>query len=162
MTTPVHLYVIETNQDRAKSLAAEVAPLAQIAVLQDYADAVAASGGLDAVFVPLMAALDWGAVRPPVPLHQTRVIKMPDYEVERGRPPYAIPGVATSPDEALDPAETTRLVLRESLKAIHCFNETSPIKLKSVGASALSLGLDKLRAGEAIELLGEAFLSPVG
>jgi hypothetical protein len=161
MTNPVHLYVIETNPDRAKCLEAEMAPLPQVTVFQAYSDAVAASGGLDAVFVPLMSALDWGVIKPPVPVHQTRVVRMPDAEVARGRPKYAIPGVATFPDETLNPVETTTLVLRESFKAIRQFNEASPIKLKAVGVAALSLGLEKLRAGEAMELLSNAYLATV-
>jgi hypothetical protein len=161
MTNQIHLYVIEMNPERAKSLEAELAQLPQVTVFQKYADAVDASGGLDAVFVPLMSAMEWGAIKPPAPLHQTQVVKMPDYEVAKGRPQYAIPGVATSPDESLNPVDTTRLVLRESFKAILHFNETSPIKLKAVGVPALSLGLDKLRAGEAMELLSDAYLSSI-
>ena len=88
-------------------------------------------------------------------------MRVPDYEVARGRPHYAIPGVATSPDESLSQEETTRLVLRESFRAIDRFNETSSVKLTSVGVAALSLGLDKLRAGEAVELLSDAYLSSV-
>jgi hypothetical protein len=161
MTKQVHLYVIETNPERAKSLTEELSRLPQVTVSEKYADAVDASGGLDAVFVPLMSAMEWGVIKPPAPLHQTQVVEVPDYEVARGRPRYAIPGVATSPDESLNPTETTRLVLRESFKAIHHFNETSPMKLRSVGVAALSLGLEKLRAGEAMELLSDAYLSPV-
>ena len=63
MTNLIHLYVIETNLDRAKSLGSEVARLPQVTVLQSYTDAVAASGGLDAIFVPLMSALDWGGYK---------------------------------------------------------------------------------------------------
>jgi hypothetical protein len=159
MTNELHLYVVETNPDRAKSLRAEVAELPQVTVLQDYADAVLTSGGLDAIFVPLMSALDWGVVKPPVSLHQTRVIKMPESEVARGRPQFAIPGVATSPNESLNPVETTRLILRESFKAIQQFNDASPVKLEKVGVAALSLGLEKLRSGEAMELLRDAYLS---
>jgi hypothetical protein len=161
MTNQIHLYLIETNPDRAKNLRAELARLPQVTVLEKYAEAVDASGGLDAVFVPLMSAMEWGVIKPPAPLHQTQVVKMPDYEIARGRPKYAIPGVATSPDESLSPAETTRLVLRESFKAIHQFNEASPIKLKKVGVPTLSLGLEKLLAGGAAELLSDAYLSAV-
>jgi hypothetical protein len=161
MTNQIHLYLIETNPERAKSLGAELEWLPQVSAFQKYADAVEASGGLDAVFVPLMSAVEWGVIKPPVPLHQTQVVKMPDHEIARGRPHYAIPGVATSPDESTNPVDTTRLVLRESFKAIRQFNETSPTKLKKVGVVALSLGLEKLRAGEAMELLSDAYLSPI-
>lgn len=130
--------------------------LPEVTVLDTYADAVVASGGLDAVFVPLITALDWGVITPPVPFHQTRVINMPDAEVARGRPKYAIPGIAISPDESLSPVETTRLVLRESFKAIRNFNQMSSDSMKTVGVTALGLGLDKLSAAEAVKLLTEA------
>jgi hypothetical protein len=70
MTNQVHLYVIEANPERAKSLRTEQAGLPQVTVLQKYTDAEAASGGLDAVFVPLMSAMEWGAIKPPAPLHR--------------------------------------------------------------------------------------------
>jgi hypothetical protein len=161
MTTEVHLYVIETDPERAKKLGAELARLSQVTVLEKYSDAVAASGGLDAVFVPLMSAMEWGVIVPPAPLHQTRVVQTPAYEVAQGRPQYAIPGVAISPGETLAPIDVTRLVLQESFKAIHRFNETSPVKLRSVLAPAISLGLDNLRPGEAMDILSDAYLSQV-
>jgi hypothetical protein len=159
MTNQIRLYVIETNPDRAKSLGNSLAQLPQVTGFQSFEDAVNASGGLDAVFVPLMSVMEWGLIKPPAPLHQTRVVKMPDADVVRGRPRYAIPGVATLPNESLNPVDTTRLVLRESFKAIRKFNETSSIKLKRIGVAALSLGLEKLSAGEATELLNEAYLT---
>jgi hypothetical protein len=159
MTSQVHLYVIETDPDRAERLASEMAMLPQVTVLKSYAEAVSFSGGLDAIFIPLMSALEWGLVRPPVALHQTRVVRMPEAEVARGRPQYAIPGVAISAHESLTPTATAQLVLLESFKAIQAFNDANPIKLKTVGVPALSLGLDQLRAGEAMELLSAAYLS---
>ncbi len=155
MTDRVHLYLIDTNPARARSLAAELTSLSQVTVLESYMDAVVACGGLDAVFVPLMSAMEWGAIKPPAPLHQTRVIEMPAHEIARGRPRYGIPGVATLPSESLDPIATTRLVLQESFLAIYQFNETSPVKLKSIGAPVLSLGFDKLPPGEVMTLLSE-------
>jgi hypothetical protein len=161
MTNQIRLYVIDVDLESAKSLEAELSRLPQVTVSRSYADAVDASGGLDAVFVPLMSAVEWGIIKLPVPLHQTQIVKMPDYEVARGRPQYAIPGIAISPDESLNPIDTTRLVLRESFKAMRQFNEVSPVKLKAVGVSALSLGLDKLRPDEAGELIRDAYLSSV-
>ena len=140
MTDHVHLYVIAANPEQANTLEVELTGLPQVTVLQEYADAVNVSRGLDAVFVPLMSAMEWGVIKPPAPLHQTRVVKMPDYEVARGRPPYAIPNVAISPGEFLNPTETTQLILRESFKAIHCFNEAGPPKLRAVCVSTFSLG----------------------
>jgi hypothetical protein len=161
VTDQVHLYVIEMNPERARALKVELAHLPQVTVFERYADAVAASGGLDAIFVPLMSALEWGAIKIPAPLHQTQVVTMPGTEVTKGRPRFAIPGVATSPGESLNPVDATRLVLRESLTAIHRFNETSPIKLKAVAAPSGSLGLDKLKAGQARELLSSEYLLSV-
>jgi len=161
MTNHIHLYVIETTVERAERLAVELAPLPQVTVLQSYLDAVAVSGGLDAIVVPLMSAIEWGSIKLPAPIHQTRVVKTPDYEVARGRPNYAIPGVATVPGESLDPMDCTRLVLRESFHAIHLFNQTNKIKLAKIGAPSLSLGLNKLKAGEALALLSEAYLESV-
>lgn len=157
MTNALRLYLIETNPNRAANLAAELAQLPQVHVFRKYEEVATASGGLDALFVPLMSALEWGAIKPPAPLHRTQVVKMPDYEIAKGRPEFAIPGVATSMDETLSPISTTRLVLTESFKAIRQFNSTSSIKLRSVAAVTLSLGLDKLRSEDALLLLREAF-----
>ena len=44
MTNQVHLYVIETNPERANSLGDEVSRLPHVTVVQNYPDAVAASG----------------------------------------------------------------------------------------------------------------------
>ncbi len=159
MTDQILLYVIDTDSERARSLKAELAPLSNVTVLPNYADAVAASGGLDAVLVPLISAMEWGKIQLPAPLHRTQVIDMPDQEIARGRPRYAIPGVATLPGESLDPVAATRLVLQESFKAISLFNKIGLVKLRSVGAPALSLGFDKLQDGEALALLGESYRS---
>jgi hypothetical protein len=139
---------------RIGSLRTELAPLTFVTVVEKYADAVASSGGLDAVFVPLMTAMEWGAIKPPAPLYQTQVVKMPDYEVAQGRPPYAIPGIAIAPGESLDPLSATRRILRESFKAIRQFNQASPIKLTSIGV-VVSLRL--IKAGESIALLRDAY-----
>lgn len=155
MNKTVHLYIVETNTDRAANLTNELAPISSVTVTASYADAVSQSGGLDAIFVPLMSAMEWGAIKPPAPLHQTAVIEMPEYEVAKGRPQFAIPGVATEPGESLDPVATTRLVLRASFSAIDHFNQTSQTKLRAIGAASLSLGLDKLQPGEALALLKE-------
>ena len=140
MTDDIHLYLIETTAARADHLTSELASISQVTVLQSYVEALAVSGGLDAVLVPLMSAMELGSIKPPVPLYQTRVIKMPDYEVARGRPRYGIPGIATSSHESLKPVDCTRLIFRESFRAIHRFNEANSPKLMKVAASSLSLG----------------------
>lgn len=147
MNKTVHLYIVETDTGRAASLKDELASLSSVTVAQNYSDAVSESGGLDAIFVPLMSAMEWGAIKPPAPFHQTTVIEVPEYEIAKGRPKYAIPGVATEPGESLNPIETTRLVLRESFRAIDQFNQTTSTKLRAIGAASLSLGLDKLQPG---------------
>ncbi len=155
VTIKLEIYVIEPERDRASSLRAQLMGLPTVRVLQTYAEAQDASGGLDAIFVPLMSVLEWGVITPPAPLEQTQVVKMPDYEIARGRPKYAIPGVATSPNSYLSPSETTRLILRESVKAINRFNRENAIPLQTIGVTSLRLGLDKLRPGEAIEIFTE-------
>ena len=153
----VKLYIIEPEQALATRLRAELEPLSQVVVVQDFKAAQAASGGLDAIFVSLMSAREWGAVPVNSILHKTKVVKTPDYEVQRGRPLFAIPGIATSASEVLSPRQTTHLVLHESFKAIQDFNEASSKELRFVGAAAASLGLEKLNKGDARELLREAF-----
>jgi len=111
-TFPFHLYIIETDAERADRLKTELAPLPHVTVSVSYKDALESSGGLDAIFVSLMSAIEWGAIKIPAPVHQTRVVRMPDYEINQGRPQFAIPGVAINPGELLRPAECTRLVLR--------------------------------------------------
>ncbi len=158
-TTEFHLYIIDTTVDRAQRLKVELFPLPHVTVLNGYSDVVAASGGLDAIFVSLMSAIESGAVPIPAPLHQTWVVKMPDDEVARGRPPFAIPGVAISPGEVLGPVECTRLVLRESFRAINGFNQASERPLKNIGAVSSSLGFDNLKIGQTVKLLSEAYAS---
>jgi hypothetical protein len=152
-----HLYIIETNSERANGLRVELSPLSQVTVVENYADAAKASEGLDAIFVSLMSAIEWGTVPIPAPIHQTRVVKVPDDEIASGRPQYAIPGVAINPGESLDPIECTRLVLRESFRAIDVFNETSTRPLAKIAAVSTSLGFDKLENGQAGVLLSEAY-----
>ncbi|HEY0795916.1 MAG TPA: hypothetical protein VGD64_09070 [Acidisarcina sp.] len=161
MKSPVHLYVIETNPERAMSLRAELADVTHVTVFEKYDEAIHASGGLDALVVSLIWAIELGLIEIPAPLHQTRVVRMPAYKVVQGHPRYAIPGVAIAPGESLNTVETTRLILRESFKAIDRFNESNPVKLKSFGADAVSMGLDQLRAGEATQLLSEAYVTAV-
>ena len=85
---------------------------------------------------------------------------MPEEEIARGRPEYAIPGVAIKPREVLTPEQATRLVLSASFEAIREFNRDRSIKLTRIGAVTTSLGLDKLKSGEAFTLLSEAYRSP--
>jgi hypothetical protein len=86
-----------------------------------------------------------------------RVIEVPKKEIARGRPPHAIPGVATVPGEQLSPKECVRLVLRESFRAIHNLNQANSQVLLKIGALSSSLGLDRLEAGEALAVLSEAY-----
>jgi hypothetical protein len=160
MSEPIHLYIIEPKSDRRNSLAAELAPLPDVTVVQSYDEAKTASGGLQAIFVSLMWAIEWGRIPIPAPLYQTRVVMMPKDEVASGRPEYAIPGVAIKPREVLTPEQATRLVLSASFEAIREFNRDRSIKLTSIGADTISLGLDKLKSGEAFALLSEAYRSP--
>jgi|HubBroStandDraft_5_1064220.scaffolds.fasta_scaffold241222_2 hypothetical protein len=153
----VKLYIIEPEKALATRLRTELKSLGQVAVVQDFQAAKAASGGLDAIFVSLMSAKEWGVMPLDPALHKTRVVRMPEYEVQRGRPQFAIPGIALSDSEVLSPKQTTRLILHESFKAIQYFNETNSIELKSVGAAAASLGLERLNHGDARDILREAF-----
>jgi hypothetical protein len=153
------LYVIEMNVERGNHLREELATLPQVTVSSTYSAAVETSGGLDALVVSLMSATEWGAMPIPAPLYQTRVVQMPKAEIALGRPPYAVPGVAIAHGEILDPVQTTRLVLKEILRAISIFNEKRDCRLEKIAAVSSSLGLDKLKTGEALALLTEAFSS---
>jgi hypothetical protein len=84
---------------------------------------------------------------------------MPKDEIALGRPPYAIPGVAIAPGEVLNPVETTRLVLRDTFRAIHIFNKNSECRVEKVAVVSSSLGLNRLKTGEALALLTDAFSS---
>jgi hypothetical protein len=157
MNESICFYVIDTDSQRASQLRQELAALSNVRVVQSYADAVSESGGLDVLLVPLMSAIESGAISPPAPLYQTQVIKVPSFEIARGRPDYAIPGVAIKPNEELAPQDSTRLVLRETLRALKAFNRGNKHRLTKVGAPSLSLGFDKLARGEARSLLSEAY-----
>jgi hypothetical protein len=157
MIENIRLYIVETAADRKKGLAAQLAALEFVTICSSYQDAVSDSGGLDARIIPLMMVLEWGSLALPAPLYTTRVITIPDYEVARGMPLHAIPGVAVKPFESLSPTERTRLTLRESCRAIHEFNDSSVQKLKKIGASSQMLGLDGLKEGEAAALIIEAW-----
>jgi hypothetical protein len=151
------LFLIETDAGRARALTAELSLLSQVTVVESYAEAAEVSGGLDALYVSLMSAIEWGSIPIPAPVHETRVVKMPEDMIALGRPQYAIPGVATYPREVLTPAECARLVLRESFRAIDFFNRTNSQALTKIGAVSSSLCLTKLKTGEALEILREAY-----
>jgi hypothetical protein len=153
------LYVIETSLERGDHLRDELVTLPQVTVSSTYSAAVEISGGLDALVVSLMWAIERGSIPIPAPLYQTRVIGMPKDEIALGHPPYAIPGVAIARGEVLDPVETTGLVLRETFRAIHIFNKNSDRRVEKIAADSASLGLNKLKAGEALALLADAFSS---
>jgi hypothetical protein len=153
------LYVIDTNIERGNHLREELATLPQVTISSTYSAAKETSGGLDALVVPLMSATEWGAMPIPAPLYQTRVVEMPKDEIALGHPLYAIPGVAIARGEVLDPVEATRLVLKETFRAINIFNKNSDCRVEKIAADSTSLGLHKLKTGEALALLTEAFSS---
>ena len=67
-------------------------------------------------------------------------------------------GVAIARGEVLDPVQTTRLILRETFRAIQKFNNNSDYRIEKVAAVSASLGINKLKAGEALVLLSESYL----
>ena len=159
MSEPIHLYIIEPKSDPRISLATELAALPDITVVQSYEEAKTASSGLQAIYVPLIVAIEWGQIPIPAPLYRTRVVKVPEEMIASGWPEYAIPGVAIKPHEALTPQQGTRLTLSASFEAIREFNRERSIKITSFGAVPSNLGLYKLKSGEAFTLLSEAYRS---
>ena len=157
MPATFDLYVIDPDAKRANSLKLELAPLSQITVVENYQDAVERSGGLDAFFMSLMSAIEWGCIPIPAPVYQTSVVKVPEFEITAGRPHYGIPGVAINPGDFLEPVACTRLVLRESFRAIDVFNRTSACPLQKICAVSSQLGLNELKQREAFVLLSEAY-----
>ncbi len=157
MNDTLQLYIVDSDGKRSLALKQGLASLCRwISIVPTYAEALSLSGGLDAVMVPLMAALEWGSLPPSPTLYQTQVVRTPSFERERGRPDFAIPGVAIQPGEVLAPAEATTLILRESLLAVSRFNQHADGKIRRIGASSIGLGLDRLPVRQAILLLESA------
>ena len=80
MNEAIRLNII-AGADRYPDLHHQLAQVPFVEVCKSYADAVSASGGLDAVFISLMSAKEWGAVSLNPPVHMTRVISMPPWEI---------------------------------------------------------------------------------
>lgn len=106
---------------------------------------------IDAVFMTIMAAEQWGA-RPIT--HEAQVLGT---RGEPGWPPYVVAGVAMKKEDPRQPAFELRLIIRAVLKAVMQFNISHSEKIQTVGLSPEWLGLEKLDPKKAGRIIRDAY-----
>jgi hypothetical protein len=121
---------------------------------------VTAKAVLDALWATLMAGIELFGAEPPFPLYETRVLKTPPAQLQRGMPRHGVVGVAVSKDDPKTPEYNLRLVLSALLKAVKGFNSRSTDQISLVGILPDDLELKKLDPGTAFKIIQEVYEQP--
>jgi hypothetical protein len=158
------LVIAVDNHANAVRLGQELHGCTGIVVLELSADKLPTLPDLDAIFLTLPAAEQWGA-RPLV--HKAQILRtQPTQETSpAGMPPYVIAGVAMAPDDPHDPVFELQLIVTSALEAVQAFNATHPEAIKVIGFWAENLLLGQLepeQIGKTIRAAWEKTPSSMG
>jgi hypothetical protein len=155
------LVIAVDNHDNALRLGKELHGCAGITVLGLPADKLPTLPDLDAIFLTLPAAEQWGAY--PL-LHKAQILRaqLAQNTSPAGMPPYVIAGVAIAPDDPHDPVFELQLIMTSALEAVQAFNAQHPEAIEVIGFWAGHLLLGQLapeQVGKIIRLTCEKALS---
>jgi hypothetical protein len=92
--------------------------------------------GLDAVFLTLPAAEQWGS-RPILGMAQ--VLRTRPEDQQSGMPPFVVTGVALRPTDPRGPLPETRMLLETALEAVRAFNSKGGEQINRLGFWAVNL-----------------------
>jgi hypothetical protein len=155
--TALHLVLFSSDSALLDKLSTFSKELSYIGFEVGQGPQVAAKAHLDAFWATLTVGVELFGAVPPFPLHEARVLRTPQTQVQRGLPRYGVVGVAVSPDDPRTPEFNLRLVLSSLLRAITEFNTCNPDQILRVGILPDDLELRKLDPAIAFRLVKEVY-----
>ncbi len=153
--TGFEMVVFDTDEGRIERLRSGIRlPFLSFAI--GNGPMVAKAERLDAMWLTPMQAERYGA-SPPFPLHRAQLMPTPMKEIEKGLPPFAVVGVAISPDDPTDPSWQLSLVVKAMALVIRDTQNDETRPISRVGMLPEHLLLNKLRADEASTIIERAY-----